>query len=64
MAEVDIATVKESLGHKDTKMTLSYAHLAPAHKAQAVDILDKTFQQTSSSQKLHNLEVVGWKKIL
>ena len=59
MSGVDLATVKELLGHKDIKMTLRYAHLAPAHKAQAVDILDKTFQKSSTSQKLHNLEVVG-----
>ena len=42
MAGVDITTVKELLGHKDIKMTLRYAHLAPAHKVKAVDILDST----------------------
>ena len=40
MAGVDLTTIKELLGHKDIKMTLRYAHLAPAHKTRAVDMLD------------------------
>ncbi|MEK6584223.1 MAG: site-specific integrase, partial [Nitrospirota bacterium] len=42
MAGVDITTVKELLGHKTLAMTLRYSHLAPAHKVQAMDILDNT----------------------
>ena len=41
MAGIDLTTVKELLGHKDIKMTLRYSHLAPAHKASAVDIYDQ-----------------------
>jgi integrase len=39
MKGVDLNTVRELLGHADTKMTLRYAHLAPEHKAAAVEKL-------------------------
>jgi len=41
MSGVDLNTVRELLGHKDIKMTLRYAHLAPEHKAAAVAMLMK-----------------------
>jgi integrase len=39
MATVDLNTVRELLGHADLKMTLRYAHLAPEHKAAAVNLI-------------------------
>ena len=39
MAGVDLNTVRELLGHKSIAMTLRYAHLAPEHKAAAVEAI-------------------------
>jgi len=39
MAGVHLNTVRELLGHRKISMTLRYAHLAPQHKADAVERL-------------------------
>jgi integrase len=49
MAGVDLMTVKEFLGHKDIKMTLRYAHLAPDYKRAAITRLD-THMDTSKKK--------------
>jgi len=59
MAGVDITTVKELLGHKTLAMTLRYAHLAPAHKAKAVEILDRNLGLNATIQKVDNFKKKG-----
>ena len=56
MAGVDLTTVSKLLGHKSIKMTLRYAHLAPAHLKNAVGILDNVLTGNFSGtiQKLYN----------
>ncbi len=41
MMGVDLNTVRELLGHADMKKTLRYAHLAPAVKKTAVELLKR-----------------------
>jgi integrase len=47
MNGIDLNTVRELLGHADIKMTLRYAHLAPEHKAKAIEsiVCDNRIQQ-------------------
>jgi integrase len=40
MAGVPLLAIKEILGHKDIRMTLRYAHLAPDQRVDAVKLLD------------------------
>ena len=56
MAGVDITTVKELLRHKSLFMTMRYAHLAPAHKFKAVDLLhSKLTEGAGDCQKLQSV---------
>jgi integrase len=54
MGGLDITTIKDLLGHKTLTMTLCYAHLAPSHKAKAVEILDNILHEKLTIQKLCN----------
>ena len=61
MAGVDLRTVQELAGHKDIKMTVRYAHLAPAHKLAAVDRLAeyRREQEKAASTGKAGLAIVG-----
>ena len=41
MKGVDLRTVAELMGHRDIRVTMRYAHLAPAHLRAAVSVLDE-----------------------
>ena len=56
MAGKDLNTVRELMGHKDLKMTLRYAHLAPNLKREAVEALDRVLSQ--NLPQTQNLEKV------
>jgi site-specific recombinase XerD len=47
MAAVDLRTIQESMGHKDIQMTLRYAHLSPAHKRLAIEVLEQRLSDQS-----------------
>jgi hypothetical protein len=59
MEGVDLATVKELLGHADLKMTLRYAHSASAHKKKAIDILGGKIRAAAvrQSEQLRNADI-------
>ncbi|MFP6889328.1 MAG: hypothetical protein VCF07_06175 [Nitrospinota bacterium] len=50
MAGVDLATVKDLLGHKTIQMTLRYSHLSADHKASAMNRLD-TYMDTNQKNQ-------------
>ena len=41
MKGVDLRTVAKLLGHRDIRVTMRYAHLAPEHLRSAVSVLDQ-----------------------
>jgi integrase len=47
MAEVDLATVQELMGHKHLTMTLRCAYLVPGHKTLAIEALDRVREKAS-----------------
>jgi len=46
-AGVDLLTLRDLLGHSDTRMTSRYSHLAAAHLKRAVDKLPEVFEQAT-----------------
>ena len=50
MNGVDLKTVQELLGHATLTMTLRYSHLAPAHQARAVKILDTAYLSSTDTK--------------
>jgi integrase len=52
MGGVDLATVKEILGHREIDMTLRYSHLAPAHKEKAVERSGEILNKISAPKEL------------
>ena len=47
MNGVDLRSIGAVLGHKDPKVTVRYAHLAPDHLRSAVDLLDFSVSETA-----------------
>jgi integrase len=65
MSGVDLATVKELMGHKHITMRLRYTHLAPGHMRSAIAILDRfgekvptNFTTTARGPSDHMLQVI------
>ena len=52
MSGVDLLTVKNVLGHQKIETTLRYAHLSPAHKKEAVEVLGKKVVTIWSQDKI------------
>ncbi len=46
--KIDITTLSKILGHKSLKMTMKYAHLAPAHLQKAVFVMDEVYNPQKS----------------
>jgi len=47
-AGVDLDTLADLMGHKDTRMTRRYAHIGPAHLARAISQLEKSYGEIST----------------
>ena len=56
MAGADLTTVSRLPGHKSLTMTLRYAHLAPNHLKNAVNMLNLTGDENRTAYLLHSSE--------
>jgi len=64
MEGVDLATVRELLGHKSIEMTLKYSHLSPDHKSKAVKIMDSLLgMDTNMDTKRISIECLTPKNV-
>ncbi|GAB62737.1 putative phage integrase [Candidatus Jettenia caeni] len=55
---VDLDTLAELMGHKDTRMTRRYAHITPVHLKKAVELLEKSYSEYSTKLAQSNIDVV------
>jgi len=54
---VDLDTLAELMGHKDTRMTRRYAHITPVHLRKAVDLLEKSYNEYSTNLAQSNVDM-------
>jgi len=50
MAGVDLATVKELMGHSEIEVTMIYAHLSPEHKKNAISKLENRLGEATNAE--------------
>jgi integrase len=55
-AGVDIDTLADLLGHKDTRMTRRYAHIGPVHLFNAIGRLEESYRAFSPNLAQSSLE--------
>ncbi len=48
-AGVDLDTLADLMGHKDTRMTRRYAHIGPKHLAHAISQLEQSYGEFSTN---------------
>lgn len=56
-AGVDIYTLAELMGHKDTKMTMRYAHITPVHLTKAIGLLEQSYGEFSTNLAREGIDV-------
>lgn len=56
-AGVDLDTLADLMGHKDTRMTRRYAHITPTHLNRAIEKLEKSYEAFSTN--LSQSAVIG-----
>ena len=59
MKGVDLFTLQELMGHKSPEMTLRYAHLSPAHRAQAIQLLNRPPTGTTTGTEPETAQAVA-----